>query len=245
MLGIAASGVLALVTTGCSDGDDDNAAGQAGSSAAQAGSMNGAGSPAAGGSSTNTPQGGGSNEGPDPSASDCDFVVYDGEPGSHPSSPDGLVYVGWPMETNHAEDITDAKFGSTALRNVLDPNGSCCGTFYYSWTNWDEGPGMAIDGAKFSNVELWIKVESGMYWNLQIEMQDTHMKSSFTGADVHIADYIDGKNIDMTWRHAKVPMSAFDTNGIDMAHISSLIIEGDRAVTFDLDDVKFTRDTCP
>jgi hypothetical protein len=219
---------------GCSGGDDSgksNAANTGGSSTQ-------GGSASQSGSSTHE------DPGPDPNGSACDFVLYDGEPDSHPSSEAGLVYVGWPMETNHAQDTDDAKFGSTALQSVLDPGGTCCGTFYYSWSNWDMDQSKVLDVTAFDSLEFWIKVESGLYWNLQVELQDVNHVSSFTGNDIHIADHIEGNNIDMTWRQAKVPLDLFDTNGIDLKHVSSFIIEGDRAVTYDLDDVKFTKASC-
>jgi len=236
--------LVGITALGCSGGNDSNDVNKAGSAATTGGSAGTAGASNTGATST-APEAGATDQGADPSDGACDVVVYDGEQGSHPSSTDGLVYVGWPMETNHAKDIGDAKFGSIALQNALDPNGTCCGTFYYSWSNWDMDKTKIIDATKFDSLEFWIKVESGMYWNLQIELQDVNMKASFTGNDIHIADYIDGKNIDTTWRKATVPVSVFNTNGIDLTHISSFIIEGDRAVTFDLDEVKFTKASCP
>lgn len=240
---VLASAVSALLSTGCS-GEDSNGAGSGGSNSSGSGASGTAGSSSQGGfkttgGETNVPVGGES-----PNSDACTFIVYDGEPGSAPSSEQGLVYVGWPMETNRAQDITDAKNGSGALQNVLDPSGTCCGTLYYSWTNWEKIPNKIIDATQFDSVELWIKIESGLYWNLQIELQDVTEKSSFTGNDIHIADFIEGKNIDMTWRHAKVPIDQFNTNGIDLTRISRMIIEGDRAVTFDLDDIQFTKDNC-
>jgi hypothetical protein len=65
------------------------------------------------------------------------------------------------------------------------------------------------------------------------------MKNSFTGADVHVADYIPGKNIDATWRQATVPMSALNTNGVNLAKLSGIVFEGDRPVTFDIDQIVF------
>ena len=49
-------------------------------------------------------------------------------------------------------------------------------------------------------------------------------------ADVHVADYIPGKNIDSTWRQATVPMSKLNTNGIDLSKLSGIVFEGDRQV---------------
>jgi hypothetical protein len=214
---------------------------------AGAGSPDGSSGSAQGGASAGgaSAAGGASSGDSDPDSNPCDIVIYDGETGSHPSGTDSLVYIGFPMPANIVQDThRDPKYGTTALQNILDPSGSCCGTMYYSWTNYDKGPGQPVDGTKAINFEFWIKVESGTYWNLQIEMGDNKGKNSFTGQDVHIADYTDARLLDSTWRQAKVPLPVFNTNGIDLSHLSSYIIEGDRAVTFDLDEVKFTRDTC-
>jgi len=72
-----------------------------------------------------------------------------------------------------------------------------------------------------------------------VEVSDSTGKNSFTGADVHVADYIPGKNIDSTWRQATVPMSNLNTNGIDLSKLSGITFEGDRQVTFDVDQIVF------
>ena len=78
-----------------------------------------------------------------------------------------------------------------------------------------------------------------MYWNLQVEVADSAGVNSFTGADVHVADYIPGKNIDGTWRQATVPLDKLNTHGINLAKLSGIVFEGDRAVTFDIDQIVF------
>jgi hypothetical protein len=163
----------------------------------------------------------------------CDgAVVYDGEPGSHPIGTSGLVTAPWPQAQTFSETMLNPAVGSTSLNMVLDPGGTCCGTFYNSWTNWGAGPGTPIDISASTGLQFWIKIDSGLYWNLQVELSDSTGKNSFTGADVHIADFIEGHNIDMTWRQANIPVAQFNTNGIDLS-----IIDG--AVTFDIDQIVF------
>jgi hypothetical protein len=168
-------------------------------------------------------------------------VVYDGEPGSHPvTTAPGFQVTGWPTVTKGADSTGNAAVGTHFLRVVSDPGGTCCGTLYSSWTGWDKAAGSPpIDVSKAASVQFWIRIESGMYWNLQVQVADSKGINSFTGADVHVADYIPGKNIDATWRQATVPLDKLNTHGIDLTKLSGIVFEGDRPVTFDIDQVVF------
>jgi hypothetical protein len=168
-------------------------------------------------------------------------VVYDGETGSHPlTTAPGFQVTGWPQVTKGSDATGNAAVGTHFLKVVSDPGGTCCGTLYSSWTGWDKAPAsQPIDVSKAASVQFWIRIETGMYWNLMVEVADSTGKNSFTGADVHVADYIAGKNIDATWRQATVPLSALNTNGINLAKLSGIVFEGDRPVTFDIDQIVF------
>jgi hypothetical protein len=168
-------------------------------------------------------------------------VVYDGEPGSHPvTTAPGFQVTGWPTVTKGADATGNAAVGTHFLRVVSDPSNTCCGTLYSSWTGWDKAPGSPpIDVSKAASVQFWIRIESGLYWNLQVEVADSKGTNSFTGADVHVADYIPGKNIDGTWRQATVPLDKLNTHGIDLTKLSGIVFEGDRPVTFDIDQIVF------
>jgi hypothetical protein len=171
----------------------------------------------------------------------CDgHVIYDGEPGSHPvTTASGFQVAGWPQVTKAKDVAGVAAVGNYYLQIVSDPGGTCCGTIYTSFTGWDKGPGQPVDLTGAQSLQFWIKIESGQYWNLMVEIADANGVNSFTGADVHVADYIAGKNIDGTWRQATVPLSALNTHGIDMSKISGVIFEGDRLVTYDVDQIVF------
>lgn len=261
-----ASCITAIGVFGCATGAaDSSGAGTAGNgggpsaaggATATGGTQSGTGSstatggsPATGSGGAVTSSGGSSTVGAGgSSAGPCDKVVFDGEPNGHPLSPSttgpGFVYSGWPQVNVAKNSTTTAAYGTGSMHLVLDPAGTCCGTFYFSWTNWDKGPGTPIDVSHAKALALSVKIDSGMYWNLMIELADANGKNSFTGADVHIADYVPSHNLDATWRRAVIPIDKFNTNGIDLTKISGVVIEGDRAVTFDVDEIVFTFDSC-
>jgi len=241
-----------MITTG-SSGQAGETSGMPAGSSGQGGTVAGGsggtgsstgGSPNVGGSGGSPGSGGnaGGAIGPAGTNTFCKgTVVYDGEPGSHPvTTTPGFQVTGWPQVTKGSEATGSAAVGTHFLKVVSDPGGTCCGTLYSSWTGWDKAPAsLPIDASKAASVQFWIKIESGLYWNLMVEVSDSTGKNSFTGADVHVADYIPGKNIDSTWRQATVPMSKLNTNGIDLSKLSGLAFEGDRQVTFDVDQIVF------